>query len=118
MFSVHCCLKVCRSHERTKSFQRTLLFKQQYGISDCYNVAMLYRGTAARTTNGKACQKWSDNSPQKHEYHDDSMFPDGSVASAYNYCRAPDNRTAPWCYTEDEFVRWDYCDVQMCDGML
>ena len=45
------------------------------------------------------------------------MFPDGSETAAHNYCRSPDNGTVPWCYTKDTDVRWDYCDVPVCQGI-
>jgi hypothetical protein len=29
----------------------------------------------------------------------------------HNYCRNPDGEERPYCYTVDENLRWDYCDV-------
>ena len=79
---------------------------------------MTYRGHISQTETGKLCQRWGLNSPHQHKYHDDKTFPDGSVEAAMNYCRAPDNDTVPWCYTEDRKVRWEYCDVPKCAGVL
>lgn len=31
-----------------------------------------------------------------------------------NLCRNPDNDRAPWCYTTDPSVRWEYCNVDKC----
>lgn len=31
-----------------------------------------------------------------------------------NMCRNPDGDRAPWCYTMDPRVRWEYCSVQKC----
>lgn len=33
-----------------------------------------------------------------------------------NYCRNPDGETAPWCYTTDKGVRWEYCEIPSCDS--
>jgi hypothetical protein len=47
---------------------------------------------------------------------DKMPFPDGSAAAAENYCRNPDSEPGgPWCYTTDAGVRWEYCDVPLCD---
>ena len=29
----------------------------------------------------------------------------------HNHCRNPDGDRSPWCFTEDDAVRWDYCEV-------
>ncbi|KAJ8355879.1 hypothetical protein SKAU_G00186730 [Synaphobranchus kaupii] len=31
-----------------------------------------------------------------------------------NLCRNPDGDRAPWCYTNDPSVRWEYCKVDKC----
>lgn len=31
-----------------------------------------------------------------------------------NLCRNPDGDRAPWCYTTDPNVRWEYCNLQKC----
>jgi hypothetical protein len=48
-----------------------------------------------------------------HEEIMPQMFPDGSKTAAKNYCRNPDirSRDGVWCYTMDEAVEWEYCDV-------
>jgi len=68
------------------------------------------------TKSGKPCQSWAEQNPQKHQYTDDSLFPDGSAAAAANRCRNPDSsyNEGPWCYTTDPKVPWEQCDVQMC----
>ena len=30
----------------------------------------------------------------------------------HNYCRNPDGEQRPYCYTVNENLRWDYCDVE------
>lgn len=31
-----------------------------------------------------------------------------------NYCRNPDGKPRPWCYTLDPDTRWEYCAIKMC----
>lgn len=31
-----------------------------------------------------------------------------------NWCRNPDGDQAPWCYTTDPTVRWEYCNLEKC----
>lgn len=31
-----------------------------------------------------------------------------------NLCRNPDGDQAPWCYTMDSTVRWEYCRLEKC----
>ena len=45
------------------------------------------------------------------------MFPDGSEAIASNYCRDPDGKGAPWCFTTDPDVPWQFCDAPPCPGL-
>lgn len=46
-----------------------------------------YLGNMAKTTKGYICQRWDSQSPHAHNYTDGSLFPDGSLAEAANYCR-------------------------------
>ena len=68
------------------------------------------------TKNNIPCQRWDSHSPHSHTLDDDSLFPDGSVADAANFCRNPDDEDpeGPWCYTSDPAVRWQYCNVLRC----
>ena len=55
--------------------------------------------------------------PHVHSYGVDVNFPlDGSVLAAENYCRDPGSDGDLWCFTLDENVPWDYCDVPQCIG--
>jgi len=78
-----------------------------------------YTGKRTTTVNGKLCQQWSSNTPhvQAH-YVTNANFPDGSIAAAENYCRNPDPSWTGgvWCHTTDPSVRWESCDVPMCDA--
>ena len=44
------------------------------------------------------------------------MFPDASLEEASNFCRNPDKEVRVWCYTVNPDVRWEYCDVEMCES--
>ena len=47
-----------------------------------------YRGTINRTKSGRLCQKWTSQTPQKHNFG-----PIGKAARGlgdHNYCRNPD----------------------------
>lgn len=63
-----------------------------------------YRGTLNVTKDGIPCQRWEHDDPHVHVYN----------TLEENYCRNPDNATAPWCYTMNPDVRWQTCDVTFC----
>lgn len=45
----------------------------------------------------------------------DEDFPERSIILAENFCRNPTKRlTGPWCYTMDENVIDDSCDIPLC----
>lgn len=33
-----------------------------------------------------------------------------------NFCRNPDGDRAPWCYTTNPGVRWEYCNLDKCSA--
>ena len=79
-----------------------------------------YMGAFSTTRSGFTCQPWFITNIRNW-----AMFPDGSATLANNYCRNPanPNSTIPqpgilssgvWCYTTDQKVLWDVCDVPMC----
>nr|XP_022315053.1 apolipoprotein(a)-like isoform X1 [Crassostrea virginica] len=77
-------------------------------------LGMEYRGNISITTSGKTCQRWDSQSPHSHDYGND--LPLGASIHE-NYCRSPDSEDAitPWCYTTDANVRWEYCDIPICE---
>jgi len=68
------------------------------------------------TVTGKLCQYWSSHTPHGHIYINASMYADGSVERAENFCRNPDKNfdKGAWCYTIGKNVRWEMCNVPMC----
>ena len=64
------------------------------------------------TRDGIPCQRWDSKYP--HEPSSKLSFPSESLSALENYCKNPDKKLIPWCYTVDPDVRWDYCDIPFC----
>ena len=76
-----------------------------------------YVGTLAMTKTGLTCQQWTDPEGLPRDEANPTVFPDGSIDAAENFCRNPGNMTeGPWCYTTDPYVRWEYCNIPWCSG--
>jgi len=79
-----------------------------------------YTGTVSTTVSGRTCQEWASTMPHmpNKDALNDANYPDGSRSAARNYCRNPD-RSWPgglWCYTTDQYTKWEECDVPLCSG--
>ncbi|XP_048865389.1 hepatocyte growth factor-like [Brienomyrus brachyistius] len=72
-----------------------------------------YRGPMDHTESGKECQRWDLQEPHRHAFHP-KRYPDKGLND--NYCRNPDNRLRPWCFTLDPRSPWEYCDIRACDS--
>ena len=73
-----------------------------------------YRGVLNTTTTGRTCQRWDSQFPHDHSYGPESKECRGTVDN--NYCRT-NGEDRPWCYTTDENVRWEFCDLPVCEKM-
>lgn len=52
----------------------------------------------------------------RREYLNDSLYADGSVKNATNYCRNPSRNIAgAWCFTADPVISQDLCNVRDCE---
>ena len=72
-----------------------------------------YQGTVNVTKHGIACQRWDRQTPHAH-IRPPPVFPE--IWGAENYCRnAGGEEPMPWCYTEDPLVRWQHCDIPLCE---
>ncbi|XP_049613820.1 plasminogen [Syngnathus scovelli] len=81
---------------------------------DCYeDDGSSYRGVTSETISGKKCQSWSSMSPHRHA-KTPQQYPTADLRR--NLCRNPDGDQAPWCYTTDPSVRWEYCNLQKCSS--
>uniref|UniRef100_A0A671EBK8 Plasminogen n=1 Tax=Rhinolophus ferrumequinum TaxID=59479 RepID=A0A671EBK8_RHIFE len=72
-----------------------------------------YGGNVAVTVSGHTCQRWSEQTPHKHNRTPEN-FPCKNLVE--NYCRNPDGEMAPWCYTNSNEPRWEYCQIPSCDS--
>ncbi|XP_067915294.1 hepatocyte growth factor-like [Heterodontus francisci] len=70
-----------------------------------------YRGPMDHTESGKECQRWDLQMPHRHRFHPE-RFPDKGLND--NYCRNPNGRIKPWCYTLDPHTPWEYCAIKEC----
>ncbi|KAH8279127.1 hypothetical protein KR026_002055 [Drosophila bipectinata] len=87
--------------------------KQSEVSYDCRNGnGRFYMGTANVTKSGIPCQRWDTQYPHKH-IQPPLVF--HQLLEGENYCRnAGGEEPQPWCYTVDESVRWQHCDIPMC----
>uniref|UniRef100_A0A3B4UM85 Hepatocyte growth factor n=1 Tax=Seriola dumerili TaxID=41447 RepID=A0A3B4UM85_SERDU len=96
---------------------RPHLRHQECGIPQCSQVECMncngedYRGPMDHTESGKECQRWDLDEPHKHLYHP-KRYPDKGLDD--NYCRNPDGRHRPWCFTTDPNKPWEYCNIKVC----
>ncbi|XP_044741574.1 tyrosine-protein kinase transmembrane receptor Ror2 [Chrysoperla carnea] len=74
-----------------------------------------YQGKVNVTKYKLPCQKWDSQEPHSHD-RPPAVFPE--VQNAENYCRnAGGEEPVPWCYTMDPNVRWQHCDIPLCDNI-
>ncbi|XP_063428067.1 plasminogen-like [Mytilus trossulus] len=95
----HCPVSQCGSDD-----QWTTNFSISCTDEDCYTDSTTYHGKVTCTVTGITCDVWTYS----------SKIPAGDPDKDTNYCRDPDSTGAPWCYTTDPNVRWEYCPVRKC----
>ncbi|XP_034018825.1 hepatocyte growth factor-like [Thalassophryne amazonica] len=89
------------------------------GIPHCsQDVCMIcngedYRGKMDHTESGKECQRWDSSRPHKHPFQP-KKYRNKDLRD--NYCRNPDHRLRPWCYTTHHKTLWEYCNITICDS--
>jgi len=85
-----------------------------------------YVGHINHTISGIPCQRWSIKQPHEHAYDDITYFADYAINPAVivqdvvNYCRNPSVLSSvdaqPWCFTTNENIEKEYCDIPRCKG--
>jgi len=85
-----------------------------------------YTGHLNHTLSGLPCQRWSSQWPHRHAYDDIKYFADyrknseAVIHDVDNYCRNPSVASStdvrPWCFTTNENVTKEYCDIPKCKG--
>lgn len=80
---------------------------------DCRNGnGRFYLGTMNVTKSGIPCQRWDTQHPHRH-IQPPLVFP--QLIEGENYCRnAGGEEPQPWCYTLDESLRWQHCEIPIC----
>uniref|UniRef100_A0A673GQU6 Hepatocyte growth factor n=1 Tax=Sinocyclocheilus rhinocerous TaxID=307959 RepID=A0A673GQU6_9TELE len=92
---------------------------QDCSIPQCSEVECMtcngesYRGPMDHTESGRECQRWDLEETHKHIFHP-KRYPDKGLKD--NYCRNPDGRQRPWCFTTDPSTPWEYCNIKQCDS--
>ncbi len=81
-------------------------------VCSCADDQSDYRGTIATTVNGRTCQKWTEQTPHPHSRLPEN-YPNAGLGD-HNYCRNPDGEIGAWCYTTDDDVRYEPCDIPSC----
>ncbi|XP_078671127.1 uncharacterized protein LOC144911180 isoform X2 [Branchiostoma floridae x Branchiostoma belcheri] len=76
-----------------------------------YDKGRSYAGNVNRAGD-RLCQRWDSQSPHSHRHTPQAH---SGAGLEENFCRNPDNKDRPWCYTTDPTLRWDYCNVTECD---
>ncbi|KAI8513725.1 hypothetical protein Bbelb_080490 [Branchiostoma belcheri] len=76
-----------------------------------YDKGRGYAGNVNRAGD-RLCQRWDSQSPHSHRHTPQAH---SGAGLEENFCRNPDNKERPWCYTTDPTLRWDYCNVTECD---
>ncbi|XP_071144063.1 plasminogen-like isoform X2 [Mytilus edulis] len=96
----HCPVSQCGSDD-----QWTTDYSVSCTDEDCYTNSTTYQGKVTCTVTGITCDVWKSAN---------GAMPAGPDKNT-NYCRDPDNTGAPWCYTTDSNVRWEYCPIPKCE---
>ena len=84
-----------------------------FSADKCFNgTGEGYHGNKSVTEKGYTCQAWNHTKPHFHLFSP-SKFPE--LRGGHNFCRNPGgNKGRPWCYTTDEKILYDYCDIERC----
>uniref|UniRef100_A0A8C5FPW7 Hepatocyte growth factor a n=1 Tax=Gadus morhua TaxID=8049 RepID=A0A8C5FPW7_GADMO len=92
---------------------------EECGIPQCSEEVCMtcngedYQGRVDQTESGRECQRWDSQRPHRHPFQG-RTYRDKDLKDSY--CRNPDHRLRPWCYTMDPKTPWEYCNISVCDS--
>lgn len=103
--------KCCSTHVVISTFAEVCGIGGSPGFGECYTQSdgRDYRGAVSVTAGGIPCQSWSHMFPHNHMITH-TNFPNGGLGG-HSHCRNPDGDIAPYCFTTNPDVRWDYCNI-------
>ena len=74
--------------------------------------------TLAVTVSGSRCNTWAEHPYMTtHLEQDGDWSYDGSIRTAYNFCRDPHNENKLWCYTDVKPKGYGDCNMSLCDSV-
>ena len=129
-----CQLELCYFLKRGRNRHSLTPCKTCFKSEKCFlfskNKRIRYTGPINYTKSGKTCQHW--NSDGVHNTNKELLLRSGNGVTwrnrgsrqlklaRHNKCRNPDSGRGrgygPWCYTTDESIRWEYCDIPVCES--
>jgi apolipoprotein a len=81
-----------------------------YIFSVCVKEGSQYRGKRHYTASGRECIPWKDIKPSLSA----ASFPESTIDDAKNFCRNPQAKIKPYCYTNAQTNAIDYCNIEKC----
>ncbi|XP_061754381.1 tissue-type plasminogen activator isoform X1 [Nerophis ophidion] len=74
-----------------------------------------YRGTWTISKSGAECINWNATSLRGKRFTARKVDASSLGLGNHNFCRNPDNDSAPWCYTyKGTQIAWEFCSVPKC----
>lgn len=95
-----------------------MMYLYHLSENECIETGKHYNGRRVCTKSGIPCQSWTNQVPHSHGFVYGDVFPDKTIEHAGRTCRDPGFlRGSPWCYTQDNYIEWDFCDIPKCQGI-
>ena len=76
-----------------------------------------YTGTVSTTNHGFTCMDWTMiYGSHENNVYDDYFPADGGVIGAKNYCRTYGSYRKPYCFIDNPYITYGYCNLRICNG--